>query len=110
MAKYRAKNDVPPSIRKGDVVEFKDPLVDGLKAHFEEVSGDTPLTDIENRKDDGTAAGTQADDGGPTGITNPSREDLKAEAKELGIDHAPNISTEKLLELVKDARAAKDAE
>lgn len=74
MAKYRAKSDMPPYIKAGNVVEFKEPLVDGMKGHFEAVDDDTPVTGIHvenpvgffNPLADPTAAGTQLNDGGLT--------------------------------------------
>lgn len=48
-------------------------------------------------------------EGGRQPLINPSREELKARATELGIDFAPNIGTEKLLELVR-AKEAEDQE
>jgi hypothetical protein len=145
MAKYRVKTDAVHPYRTGDIVEFKDPLVDGFKAHFEEYDGDEEVTDIAARNplNDPSAANTQLDLGGklPGGgerqegenhpqfvgdgesnlgngggegsgsgsqqpVVNPSREELKERAKELGIDFAPNITTERLLEMVR----AKEAE
>lgn len=149
MAKYRAKTDAVHPYRTGDIVEFKDPIVDGFKAHFEPYDGDEEVTDIDARNplNDPTASNTQLDLGGklPGGgereegqqvpqfvgdgesnlgndnqgggegggerqpLINPSRDELKARAQELGIDFAPNISTEKLLELVR-AKEAEDQE
>lgn len=130
MAKYRAKTDAVHPYKTGDIVEFKEPLVPGFVAHFEPYDGDEEVTDIEARNplNDPTAAGTQLDLGGPTPanpdrqtgnsgegdvdrqpLVNPSREELKARAAELGIDYAPNITTEKLLELVR-AKEAEDLE
>lgn len=126
MAKYRAKDDFVHPYKTGDIVEFKDPLTAGFASHFESAPDDAELTDVEARNPlrDPTAAGTQLNTGGklPTGekqetgdegsedvtttVVNPSREELKARAKELDIDFAPNITTERLLELVQ----AKEAE
>ncbi len=125
MAKYRAKDNFVYPYKTGDIVEFKDPLSDGFKGHFEPAPDDAETTDVEARNPlrDPTAAGTQLNTGGklpsgekqepdgggsgePEAIINPSREELKARAKELGIDFAPNITTERLLELVQ----AKEAE
>jgi hypothetical protein len=44
-------------------------------------------------------------DGKAGGATNSDREDLKAQAKELGIEHPRNIPTDKLKELI-DAKLA----
>lgn len=137
MAKYRAKTSAVHPYREGDIVEFESDLVDGFKPHFEPYTGNDEVTDIASRNplNDPTAAGTQLDigqrthgnldretgdsggpgnettaenNGGRQSLVNPSREELKARASELGIDYAPNISTEKLLELVKDKEAEKD--
>lgn len=48
--------------------------------------------------------------GQQTQVINPSRDDLKKEADEFGINYAQNIPTDRLLELVKEARAKKAAE
>ena len=133
MAKYRAKATVFHPYREGDIVDFKDELHPGFAAHFEAYDGDEEVTDVNARNplNDPTAAGTQLDLGGPTPadpnrktgdsdqggededndnpkqpLINPSREELKERAQELGIDFAPNITTERLLELVR----AKEAE
>ena len=132
MAKYRAKTDAVHPYRTGDIVEFNDPLVDGFKAHFEPYDGDEAVTDIDARNplNDPTAAGTQlnlggktpagneqnldGEDGGEGGgsqtVINPSRDELKKEAEELGINFAQNIPTDRLLELIKEARVKKAAE
>jgi ssDNA-binding replication factor A large subunit len=95
MPKYRALVDVLPNIKAGDIVTINDDLIPEYKNKFERVideSGSDEDTD-------------------KTEIINPSREDLKAKAAEYGLDHAPNISTPKLLELVQaeEERRAKAA-
>ncbi len=119
MAKFRAKSNAPYPYREGDIVEFQEPLVGGYVNHFEDYAGDAEVTNIYDRNplNDPTAGGTQLDlgrtPGGSTStevVVNPSREELKAEADELGINYAPNIPTDRLFELVKEARAKKDAE
>lgn len=118
MAKYRAKVASPPDIRLGDIVEFDSPLVEGLRNHYEPVSDNEEITIrrnpetglTERREIDRTADGTMADDGLRQQVGNPSRDELKKEAEELGVDFAPNITTEKLFGLVREARDAKDAQ
>lgn len=89
MPKFRAKVDVAPEIKKGDIVEFNDPLVEGYKNHFEPV-------------EDGEAVDDAVVDD-PDLIVNPSRTALKARATELNINFASNIPTDRLVELVKEA-------
>ncbi len=95
MAKFRAKVDVAPSIKKGDIVEFEEPLVDGYKNHFEEYNGSEEAGD--GVEEDGL-------------IANPDRNALKARATELGVVFANNTPTDKLVELVKEAEEKKAAE
>lgn len=82
MAKYRAKKAFPPNIKVGDIVETDKELIPEYAPHFERVDGDS------SEKEE---------------IINPSRDELKAKATELGIDFAPNITTDKLMALVKEA-------
>lgn len=93
MAKYRAKEDIPPGVKKGDIVELTEDPVPGMKERLEAVS------DSEE-----TTAGQPADL-----LTGLSRDELKAKADELGVDYPGNISTAKLLEAVKE-KMAEDAE
>lgn len=97
MAKYRALVDVPPGIVAGQIVSFKEPLVDGYKPLF------TPVT-AEEAKEDGVK----------TVIANPSRDELKARAAQLEITFASNTPTDKLIDLIKEKEAeleaAKEAE
>jgi len=99
MTKYRALVDVPPEIKKGDIVNFNDPLVDGYKKLFEKVGADDEVEDTD--KTDNTRVEL---------TVNPDRNALKARATELNVDFAPNISTDKLVELVKEAQAKADAD
>lgn len=97
MAKYRAKVDVPPEIKKGDIVNFEEPLVDGYKNQFEPYNGEEEAL--------------EGGEGGQTDlIGNPDRNALKARATELGVVFANNTPTDKLVELVKEAEEKKAAE
>lgn len=90
MAKYRAKIDIPPGIKAGEVHEFKDELLPEFAPHFEKVGDNEETVELdEDRKS----------------LINPSRDELKARANELGITFASNIPTDKLLELVKEKEA-----
>lgn len=93
MAKYRALVDVPPGIVAGQIVSFKEPLVDGYKPLF------TPVT-AEEAKEDGVK----------TVIANPSRDELKARAAQLEITFASNTPTDKLIDLIKEKEAELEAE
>lgn len=104
MAKYRALVDALP-IKKGDVVNFEDPLVDGFKDKFVAVGDDEEVT-VENNVTE-TALGPV---GEKTLTGNPSREELKLRANELGIVFASNTPTAKLQELVTEAQEQKDAD
>ncbi len=103
MTKYRAKVDVPPGIKAGDVVEFSEPLVEGFKNQFELADSSEDITQHEEGVDD---------EGGDRSkiIGNPDRNALKARAAELKIDFAPNIPTDRLVELVKAAEEEAKAE
>jgi hypothetical protein len=84
--KYRALEDMAPTIKKGDIAEFTDELDPRLKGKFAPADADETTTHgVVDQELDG----------------NISRDDLKIKATELGIDFAGNISTAKLLELVK---------
>ncbi len=87
MAKYRAKVDVPPGIKAGDVVNFEEPLVPSYEKLFEKVG----------ESDD------EDDDADKTFVGNPDRNTLKDRATELGINFAPNIPTDRLIELITEA-------
>lgn len=98
--KYRAKVDIPPNVKAGDIVEASEELVPGIKERLEPVSDDEELTEL-----------GQVDDGGnKTLITNPSRDELKARATELEINFASNIPTDRLIELIAEAEAKKAEE
>jgi hypothetical protein len=86
MTKYRALADIAPHITRGDIVNFQEELVDGYKKLFEQV-GDSEVIE-------GESEGL---------IGNPDRNALKARATELGINFAPNMPTDRLVELVKEA-------
>jgi len=92
MTKYRALVDIPPNIKAGEVVEVNDELIPEFKKKLELVSEDA-----------------EVDETTKSGVINPSRTDLKARAAQLGIDFAPNISTARLMELVKEAEDAEAA-
>lgn len=95
MTKYRAKEDISPNVKKGDIVEITDELIPEFKSKLE----------LYNEND-----GEKVDSTEKTVVTNPSRTDLKARATQLGLDFAPNIPTERLMELVKEAEDKKAAE
>lgn len=95
MAKYRALVDIPPNVKQGDVVTLTEEPVPGMKERLVAVGDDEKVTDT---------TGNISLEG------NVSREALKLRADELNLDYASNISTAKLLELVKEAQEAKAAE
>ena len=96
MGKYVALIDIPPNIKAGDVIELGE-----LTPDFEKLT--RPL-------DGGEAEAKDDEDPDKEAVINPSRDELKARATELGINFAPNMPTERLMELVKEAeeKAAED--
>lgn len=88
--KYRAIRDIPPNIKKGDIVEINSPLVEAFAQRLE------PLTEEVEE------ASAKVEDEKPEIITNPDRNALKARATELGITFASNIPTDRLIELIKE--------
>lgn len=97
MPKYVALQDVPPSVKKGDIVTIKEPLVPSYKDKFAPYS---PAQAEETKPD--------ADDG-KTVVRNPDRNALKDRATELGINFAQNIPTERLIELIQEAESKQNA-
>lgn len=97
MTKYVAKADVSPKIKKGDIVEFNDPLIPEYQNLFEKYDGQTEEAEKQTAGDN--------DDPVKTGIINPDRNALKAKATELGINFADNIPTVRLSELIQEAEA-----
>ena len=93
--KYRAKVDIPPNVKAGDIVEAHEELVPGMAERLEPVNDSEELTEL------GQVDGS----GEKTLITNPSRDELKARATELGINFASNIPTDRLVELIAEAEA-----
>jgi hypothetical protein len=92
MTKYRALQDIPPNVKAGDIVEVKNKLVpayEKLLRPIAEGASEPEDTDVDNPK--------------KTLVTNPDRNDLKKRATELGINFAPNIPTDRLIELVTEA-------
>jgi len=81
-------------------VDVADDYVERVKAlpFLDAQWGDAASDPLDH--DAGGKKGGSAPNDSPT-----ERDDLKAQAKELGIDHAKNISTEKLRELI-DAKLA----
>jgi hypothetical protein len=98
MAKYKALQDVPPFIKAGDIANFDQPLIPEYQKLFEAYSGEEAAVEIDD------------DDPLKQALINPSRDELKKRAQELEIDFAPNITTDKLLELVKTAEEKKAGE
>ncbi len=98
MPKYRATQDVPGTdVKKGEIVTFKEDLVDGYKQYFTPVDGKER---VEGEEDDNGGNGG----GGPGDLTaNPDRAALKARAKELELNVADNTPTARLIELIKEA-------
>lgn len=88
--KYRAKEDIPPNVKAGEIVEVEGELIPEFKGVLEPV-----VAGNDEDEDEG--------DGKIETIVNPDRTDLKARAAQLGLDYAPNIPTSRLLELVQDA-------
>jgi hypothetical protein len=98
MAKYKALQDILPNVKAGDIVEVKDEIIPEYKKLLEPYNGDEEVT----------IRSEETVDTDKTAVVNPSRDELKARATELGINFASNIPTERLLELVKEAEE-KDA-
>ena len=100
MGKYVATQDMPPKIRAGDVVNFKDELTDSFKPYFRPFNSDTDEEGEETHL-------TAGDNDHPvtTGLVNPDRNQLKAKARDLGINFAENIPTVAPTQLIQDAAA-----
>lgn len=96
MTKYRAKVDVPPGIKAGDVVDFKDPLVPGYVPLFDKADDGDELT---NR-----TAGDNLNSE-RTATINPSLDVLKAHLEELGIEFRDDLTVIELFQLLSDAEA-----
>lgn len=88
MARYIAKVDIPPHIKKGDEVRIDNPLIPEFAERL------TPVVD----EDD-----SDSEDDDKTIVTNPDRNSLKARATQLGINFASNIPTDRLVELITEA-------
>jgi len=86
MPKFRALQDYSKDVKKGDVVTFEAPLVEGMKRWFEPV-------------------GAKSDDDDKERIGNPDRDELKLRATELGIQFANNTPTPKLMEMISEKEA-----
>jgi hypothetical protein len=97
MGKYRALVDIPPTVKAGDIVTLTEDPIPEYVGKLQPVGDDVKAADGEETDDEKILLG------------NPSREWLKARAEALGVDHAPNIQTAKLIELVKEAVEAEKA-
>lgn len=95
MARYRALVDIPPRVKKGDVVTLKEDPIPEFKSKLEPVG-----RVVDDEEDNGNGDGG---DGTKVRVGNPSRDELKARATELGITFANNTPTDKLLELIAEA-------
>lgn len=125
---YQALADRPPNIRKDRIYNFNDPLIPEYQKLFGPVNENGVRTDHAGKDivadkvgfrgpdgntnpDDGgqqTNADPHRIDGGGNILTvNPSRDDLKSKATDLGIQFASNIPTDRLVELIAEAEAAK---
>lgn len=104
MARFIAKVDIPPNVKAGDVVTAKEPLIPEFANLLEKIGGRSEPTKVGEPKEPGSETETETDQ---TLITNPDRNLLKDEATSLGINFAPNIPTDRLIELIKEARARK---
>lgn len=91
MTKYEALVDIPPSVKKGDIVELKDAPIPEFAKKLKLV---------------GNEVEAEPEGSDKTVITNPDRTALKARATELKIVFADNIPTAKLVELIQEAEAA----
>lgn len=83
MTKYRALMDVPPMIKKGDVVEFKEPLVDSFKHRFEKAGDDDEVTLLGGAEE-------------KTAVINPSLDELKAHLAEKGVEWRDDMTVVEL--------------
>lgn len=90
MAKYRAKVDIPPNVKAGDIVTVDGELIPEFKAVLEPYVEETAVD--------------ETDDTEKTLINNPDRNALKEEATRLGLTFASNIPTDRLIELIKEAK------
>lgn len=102
MAKYRAKQDIPPNVKAGDIVEANEELTPEFKALLEPFNGEEAASEYDDSDDDGS-------DSDDTIIANPNREDLKNKATELGFTFAANIPTAKLVEIIEEAERANNS-
>lgn len=92
MAKYRAKVDIPPNVKAGDIVTVDGELIPEFKAILEPVVEETAVKETDDTDSDKTL------------INNPDRNALKEEATKLGLTFASNIPTDRLIELINEAK------
>lgn len=114
MAKYRAKVDIPPVVTAGMIVEANAPLIPEFQSKLEAVTEgeiDIPVSEEDPVNPDTPVEGAEATETTETTektpVINPDREALKEEARNLGITFASNIPTDKLFNLVQEAREEK---
>lgn len=98
MAKYKALADILPIVKAGDIVELQEEPIPEYRSLLQPVGEGEEVTDNVDEDDPLTL------------VTQPSRDDLKKRASELNINFAPNIPTERLIELIGEAEAKKAAE
>lgn len=96
MTKYRALMDVPPGIKKGDVVEFKEPLVDSYKHRFEKAGDDDEVTLLGGAEE-------------KTAIINPNLDDLKAHLAEEGVEWRDDMTVVELFATMQELHDKKTA-
>ena len=98
MAKYRAKVDIPPNVKAGDIVTVDGELIPEFKAVLEPVVEETAVKETDDTDSDKTLARFVSL------INNPDRNALKEEATKLGLTFASNIPTDRLIELINEAK------
>ncbi len=92
--KYKALMDVPPMIKKGDIVEFKEPLVDSYKHRFEKAGDEDEIT-LHNGTEEKTA------------IIAPDLEELKSHLAEEGVEWRDDMTVVELFSIMKDVSEKK---
>jgi uncharacterized protein YkvS len=100
VAKYRAKVDMPPFVKAGDIINVEEELTPEFAARVEPVDENEEVTELENLD---TFSDPKTEENQV--IVNPDRNALKAKATNLGITFASNIPTDRLIELISEAEA-----
>lgn len=107
MAQYRAKEDIDAGrekFKKGQVVDVNQ-IPQGYLGKFSLIGFEKNVpADAGDSADvhDDDASGGEGGEGGETKVGNPSRDELKQMATDMGLTFPSNISTAKLQEMVNE--------